>query len=184
MCGLSKGGELDASVGSSVSDSFAGFTFRHAALPDLRALAELEAACFPAAEAASFESFGERLRVYPMHFWVAEVGGRIVSAVNGLATNERDLKDEMYANAEMHDPHGAWQMIFGVATLPGFRNKGLASTLIKRLAEQARGEGRQGVVLTCKREKAAFYEGLGFKSEGVASSEHGGAVWLQMRLEF
>lgn len=157
---------------------------RHAALSDLRALAELEAACFPAAEAATFDSFRERLRVYPAHFWVAEVGGRIVSAVNGLATNGRDLKDEMYANAEMHDPRGAWQMIFGVATLPEFRHKGLAGTLIKRLAEQARGEGRKGVVLTCKREKAAFYEGLGFKSEGVSSSEHGGAVWLQMRLEF
>lgn len=160
------------------------FRIRHARFEDLEQIAELEAACFPAAEAATYESFKERLKVYPTHFLLAELGGKIVSAVNGLATNERDLKDEMYADASLHDPNGAWQMIFGVATLPAFRRRGLAGCLIRRLAEQAKLEGRKGVVLTCKSEKTAFYARLGFVDEGVSGSEHGGAVWRQMRLEF
>lgn len=161
-----------------------GLKIRHATLEDLDEISALEAACFPPAEAATREAFRERLQIYPTHFLLAEVGGKIASAVNGLATDERDLRDEMFENAALHDPHGRWQMLFGVATLPEFRRRGLAGTLVKKLAEQAKLEGRSGVVLTCKPGKASFYAGLGFKSEGVSGSGHGGAVWLQMRLTF
>ena len=45
---------------------------RHAAMQDLAALAAIEAACFPAAEAATEESLAARLEVYPNHFWLLE----------------------------------------------------------------------------------------------------------------
>lgn len=83
---------------------------------DLAAVTALEAVCFPAAEAATEESFRSRLAHYASHFWLLEDGDTLVSFVNGLVTNERDLTDEMYENAAMHDENGAWQMIFGVVT--------------------------------------------------------------------
>ena len=43
---------------------------RHATLDDATAIASVEAACFPAAEAASEREVRARLAVYPNHFWL------------------------------------------------------------------------------------------------------------------
>ena len=43
---------------------------RTATLNDLDAVTAVEAACFPAAEAASKKEFAERLRYYGSHFWL------------------------------------------------------------------------------------------------------------------
>ena len=62
-----------------------------------------------------------------------------------------DLTDEMYENAAMHNENGAWQMIFGVNTIPAYRRHGYAGELILQAAiEDARKQGRKGLVLTCK----------------------------------
>lgn len=55
-----------------------------------------------------------------------------MSFVDGMVTDERDLTDAMYAQAAMHDEKGAWQMIFGVNTLPSCRRHGYAGKLRKR----------------------------------------------------
>lgn len=157
---------------------------RTATMEDLGILTAIEAACFPAAEAAKEEDFRRRLAVYPNHFWLLEVEGEMVSFVNGLVTDEADLRDEMYENAALHDPDGAWQMIFGVNTLPSYRRQGYAGKLIEACIESARTAGRRGVVLTCKAEKVHYYAKFGFVSEGVSESTHGGAVWYSMRLTF
>ena len=39
--------------------------------------------------------------------------------------------DEMYEKAAMHNEDGAWQMIFGVNTLPDYRKHGYAGQLIQ-----------------------------------------------------
>ena len=157
---------------------------RTATMEDLSILTAIESACFPAAEAAKEEDFRRRLSVYPDHFWLLEVEGEVVSFVNGLATDEAELRDEMYENAALHDPKGAWQMIFGVNTLPPFRKRGYAGMLIEACVESARKRGRRGVVLTCTEEKVHYYGKFGFVSEGVSASAHGGAVWYSMRLTF
>ena len=157
---------------------------RTATMEDLGFLTAIEAACFPAAEAAKEEDFRRRLTVYPNHFWLLEVEDEVVSFVNGLATDEAELRDEMYKNAALHDPKGAWQMIFGVNTLPSYRRRGYAGKLIEACIESARTAGRRGVVLTCKAEKVHYYAKFGFVSEGVSESTHGGAVWYSMRLTF
>ena len=157
---------------------------RTATLNDLDAVAELEAECFPEAEAATRESFAERLKHYPTHFWLMFDGEKLISFVDGMVTDERDLTDEMYSHAEMHNEAGQWQMIFGVDTLPAYRRQGHAETLIRRMVQDARAQGRKGLVLTCKAELVRWYSGLGFVNEGVSVSVHGGAVWYQMRLEF
>lgn len=157
---------------------------RTASMADLAAVTAVEAACFPAAEAATEQDFQKRLAVYPNHFWLLEDDGRLISFVNGMVTDEPDLRDEMYADASLHNENGAWQMIFGVNTLPEYRRQGLAEQVLRRAISDAREQGRKGCVLTCKDKLVHYYEKFGFRSEGVSESTHGGVVWYAMRLTF
>ena len=158
---------------------------RTAVMADLAAVTAVEAACFPAAEAATERDFAQRLAVYPNHFWLLEEDdGTLVSFVNGLVTDEPLLRDEMYADASLHNEHGAWQMIFGVNTLPSHRRQGLAEQVLRRVIADAKAQGRKGCVLTCKDKLIHYYEKFGFRNEGVSESVHGGVVWYDMRLEF
>lgn len=160
-------------------------TIRTAMLQDLDAVSAVEAACFPPAEAASKDEFYERLTYYANHFWLLFEGDTLISFVDGMVTDEMDLTDDMYARAAMHDEQGAWQMIFGVNTIPSHRQKGYAGRLIQVAIDDARRQGRRGLVLTCKDRLIHYYSGFGFIDEGVSSkSVHGGAVWHQMRLTF
>ena len=111
-------------------------------------------------------------------------GEKLAGFVDGMVTNQADLTDELYAQAALHDESGAWQMIFGVNTLPACRRQGIAETLLRRASADARAQGRRGLVLTCKEHLLHYYAKLGFVNEGVSGSVHGGAVWYQMRLTF
>lgn len=157
---------------------------RTATLADLDAITAVEAACFPAAEAATREEFAGRLKHYADHFWLLYEGETLAAFVDGMVTDVPDLTDEMYADAALHDEGGAWQMIFGVNTLPEYRRRGLAEQLLRRAIADARAQGRKGLVLTCKDRLVHYYAKLGFVSEGVSGSTHGGVVWYQMRLTF
>ena len=158
---------------------------RTAVLADLPAVTAVEAACFPAAEAATEADFAKRLAVYPNHFWLMEDNnGSLVCFVNGLVTDEPHLRDEMYADAGLHNENGAWQMIFGVNTLPAYRRQGLAEQVLRQVIEDAKAQGRKGCVLTCKEKLLHYYGKLGFVNEGVSQSTHGGVVWYEMRLTF
>lgn len=157
---------------------------RNAAMTDLDAITAVEAECFPAAEAATRADFEKRLAVYPEHFWVLTEAGKIIGFVNGMVTDEPDLADEMYENAAMHKADGRWQMIFGVNTLPAYRRRGYAEMVLKRVIEDAKEQGREGLVLTCKEQLLHYYGKLGFVNEGVSRSVHGNVTWYQMRLRF
>ena len=156
----------------------------HATLDDLDELAAVEAACFPPAEAASRARIEDRLRHFADWFFLLREDGRIISFVDGPVTLQRDLTDDLYADAACHDPAGQWLMIFGVNTLPGFRRRGCAARAMRAAIGQARQAGCLGVVLTCKDALVHWYARLGFADEGVCDSTHGGAVWHQMRLVF
>ena len=155
---------------------------RTAVPADLQGIVNIEAECFPAAEAATEASLSGRLAFYPNHFWVQLDGDRMIGFVNGMVTDEPDLRDEMYEDASLHNENGAWQMIFGVNTIPECRKKGYAGQLIRCAIEQAKKEGRKGLVLTCKDKLIHYYEEFGFVNEGVSKSVHGNVVWYQMRL--
>ena len=158
---------------------------RTANMEDLDAVASVEALCFPPAEAATKEAFAQRLQYYADHFWLMFEGNRLVSFVDGFVTDQEDLEDDMYERASMHDENGAWQMIFGVNTIPDCRRKGYAGLLIQRAIDDARKQGRKGLVLTCKPKLVSYYGRFGFVDEGVSEkSVHGNAVWHQMRLTF
>lgn len=158
---------------------------RKATMNDLDAISEVESECFPAAEAATKEEFRERLESYADHFLLMFDGEKLAAFIDGFVTDEPDLTDQMYENAAMHSESGKWQMIFGVNTLPEYRRRGLAGTLINEMIAEARRQGRDGLVLTCKDRLVHYYAKFGFLNEGVSGkSTHGGAVWNQMRLTF
>ena len=137
---------------------------RTADLSDLKEIVRVEAACFPAAEAATEEEFEKRLTFYKDHFWLMFEEEKLIAFVDGMVTNQEDLTDEMYEKAEMHDEKGDWQ--------------------IKRAITDAKEQGRKGLVLTCKDRLISYYARFGFKNEGVSESVHGNVVWNQMRLTF
>ena len=157
---------------------------RTATMADLPAVTRLEAICFPEAEAATEASFARRLEVYPNHFWILTDGKTVVSFVNGMVTDEPDLRDEMYDSADLHNENGAWQMIFGVDPHPAYRRQGCAGRLLAHVIAEAKAQCRKGLVLTCKDALVHYYAKFGFVSEGVSQSTHGDVVWYQMRLTF
>ena len=59
---------------------------RTATFEDLDAIAAVEAACFPAAEAATKEEFAGRLTHYADHFWLLFEDEKLVSFVDGFVT--------------------------------------------------------------------------------------------------
>ena len=110
---------------------------------------------------------------------------QIVSFVDGFVTNQKDLSDEMYEKASLHDEAGQWQMIFGVNTLPSYRKKGYAAKLLERVIDDVQSQNRKGIVLTCKDALVPYYTKFGFIDEGISEkSVHGGVRWHQMRLTF
>ena len=158
---------------------------KHAFRKDIAALTAVETACFPPAEAATEKEFIDRVQYYGNHFWLLFEDEKLVSFVDGFVTDTPDLTDEMYADASLHDAHGAWQMIFGVNTLPEYRKQGLAGQLLRRAVADARQQGRKGLVLTCKERLLPYYAKFGFQDEGVTDkSTHGNVAWHQMRLSF
>ena len=157
---------------------------RTATMDDLEMIAAVEAECFPAAEAATREEFAKRLQHYSDHFWLMFEGEKLIAFVDGFVTDEADLTDEMYEKAELHNEYGAWQMIFGVNTIPACRRHGYAGELICRAIQDAKKQGRKGLVLTCKDRLVPYYAKFGFVNEGVSDSAHGNVVWNQMRLTF
>lgn len=167
-------------------DSFKmnGLIIRTAVPEDLAAVAQVEAECFPAAEAADRKSLKERLETFPQSFLVAVDKTRIVGFINGAVTDERTIADEMFEDISLHNPEGAYQSIFGLDVVEEYRCQGVASRLMKAMIQQARAQGRKGLILTCKDRLITYYEKFGYRNMGVSGSVHGGAVWYDMILEF
>lgn len=158
---------------------------RYATMADLDDIASVESECFPVLEAATKEEFEQRIKYYGNHFWLMFDDDKLIAFVDGFVTDEADLTDEMYENASMHNENGAWQMIFGVNTLPEYRRCGYAKELIKKAILDAGKQNRKGLVLTCKESLVPYYSRFGFVDEGITDKfTHGNVLWHQMRLDF
>ena len=151
---------------------------------DLDRVTEVEAVCFPAAEAATRESFAQRIAAFPESFFVAEHNGTIIGFINGCATDERTIRDEMFEDSSLHNPEGCYQSIFGLDVIPEYQRQGIAAKLMKHLIEDAKKKGRRGLILTCKDRLIHYYAKFGYQNLGISASVHGGAVWYDMLLEF
>lgn len=157
---------------------------RPVTIEDLDSITDVEAACFPPAEAATRESFEHRIQAFPECFFVAVHNDKIIGFINGCATDERTIRDEMFEDSSLHNPNGCYQSIFGLDVIEDYRFQGIAAELMNHLIENARSKGRKGLILTCKDRLIHYYAKFGYKNLGVSASVHGGAVWYDMLLEF
>ena len=160
------------------------FIIRPVEKTDLDAVTAVEAICFPAAEAATRESFEQRIAAFPECFFVAEYEGNIIGFINGCVTDERTIRDEMFEDSSLHNPNGCYQSIFGLDVIPEYQRQGIAAELMNHLIADAKDKGRKGLILTCKDRLIHYYAKFGYKNLGVSASVHGGAVWYDMLLEF
>lgn len=161
------------------------YRIRNVRNEDLDRVAEVEALCFPKAEAAGRDAFGERIRAFADSFFVAEDGnGRIVGFINGGVTDERRIRDEMFEDCGLHKAEGKYQSIFGLDVIPECRRQGVAAALMEHMIKMAQERGKKGVILTCKDRLIHYYEKFGYRNLGRSASVHGGAVWYDMLLEF
>ena len=128
-------------------------------------LAEIEAICFPPAEAASHEEVVKRMGAFPENFVVA-------------------VKDEFYHDITLHRKGGDIQTVFGLNVIPEYRHQGIAGELVEYFKELAKERGKKALILTCKEHMIPFYESHGLKKLGVADSCHGGATWYDMQIWF
>lgn len=149
------------------------YTIRPVRPTDLAAVTEVEAICFPAAEAAAEESFKARIAAFPECFFVAEADGKIIGFINGCATDSKTIYDEMYENSACHRPDGAYQSIFGLDVIPDYRCQGIAAALMDHMIEDAKNKGRKGLILTCKDRLIHYYAKFGYKNMGISKSVHG-----------
>jgi ribosomal protein S18 acetylase RimI-like enzyme len=147
---------------------------------DLDACYHVETSSFPPSEAATRDRIALRIEQYPQGFLVAVVDGRVVGHINSGATDKEDITDEELKALVGHDPAGANIIVFSLAVLPDYRNRGIASHLMRRFIEESRLMGKQRILLLCKANMIGFYERLGFDYAGVSDSTYGGASWHAM----
>ena len=94
---------------------------RYVKKEDLQAVTDVEASCFPAAEAAPEEALQKRIETFPECFFVAEHDGTIVGFINGCATDERTIRDEMFEDSSLHQQDGRYPLVEGQFFLHGSR---------------------------------------------------------------
>ena len=117
-------------------------------------------------------------------FWLLWEDETLAAFVDGMVTDAADLTDAMYADASLHNENGAWQMIFGVNTLPEYRRRGLAGPIAGNGHCGGKTAGKKGPCAHLQGQLVHYYARFGFVNEGVSGSVHGGVTWYQMRLTF
>ena len=161
------------------------YTIRPVREEDLKKVAEVEAVCFPAAEAAGYEDFIERYQTCQNSFFVAETEeGEIAGFCNGCCADTDYLADALYHDASLHNPDGDYQMIFGLDVNPKFQKQGIGEALMRHMVKSAGERGKKAVVLTCKDHMIPFYKRIGYEYIELSDSTHGGAKWHKMMYRF
>ena len=155
---------------------------RQACIEDLDAITKVEASCFPEAEAATRISLAKRIKTFSETFFVAEIEGEIIGFINGAVINGTVIYDKLYENAELHNPDGKYQTIFGIDVIAEYRNQGIGAQLMNYMIEVSKVAGRKGVILTCKEKLIHYYTKFGYVNMGISESVHGGAQWYDMVL--
>lgn len=88
----------------------------------------------------------------------------------------------MYSDASLHDAHGDYQTILGLAADQRSRGRGYASLLLEKIIDLAREEKRKGVTIMCHDNLIGFYQKYGFNEDGISSSKLSGSLWYYMFL--
>ncbi len=157
---------------------------RNVTIKDLGPVTKVEASCFPKVEAATNDSLKKRIKTFPECFFIAEVEGEIIGFINGCRINGTTIYDDLFIDTSLHIADGAYQTIFGLDVVAEYRKQGIAGKLLGQMITAAKKDDCKGVILTCKEKLIKYYTKFGFINRGISVSEHGGATWYDMILEF
>jgi ribosomal protein S18 acetylase RimI-like enzyme len=106
---------------------------RNVTMQDLSELVAIEHLCFPKEEAATKEAFEQRIQVIPDSFFVAKEEGTLVGLINGPVIETADITDGLFSDIQANPEFGGHQSILGLAVLPHFQKRGVASVLLAHL---------------------------------------------------
>ena len=102
---------------------------RTATMADAESLSAVESASFPEAEACSLENFKKRLAAFADYFLILEEEGKVCGLIDGMVTDQQTITDDLYEDANLHNPKGAWQSVFGFSVWQCCLRKDIAATL-------------------------------------------------------
>ncbi|GMF13517.1 unnamed protein product [Phytophthora lilii] len=134
---------------------------------DICRVAAMEAASYPADEAASESGIRFRQKNAGAFFWAAYLPNidseseTLVGFVNGTLTARDELGDE---SMSQHDPHGTLLCIHSVVVDSAFRRRGLAAQMLKRYVRVICDSQPQvkRIMLVTKAYLVKFYVDCGF----------------------
>ena len=155
---------------------------RNVRIEDLDRCSQIELEGFPPAEAADRDSYKWRIENIPEWFFVAEEDGIIKGQIVRRPTELDVFADELYEPFELKP--GAFNGILSLVTGREYLRQGVAAELMKYTIDKCREAGFRGVTLACKEELVHYYAKFGFELVGKSESEHGGALWYDMRLVY
>ncbi len=161
---------------------YEAYEFREIRTDEAEQVALIETICFPQEEACKPEIMKARVQMFPENFLVAvsRETGKMVGFINGLSTDEINLRDEFYKDPKLHVPSGKNMMILGVDVLPEYRKQGIAREMIYNFLRRENDRNRRFVILTCLSNKVKMYKKFGFRDYGEADSSWGGKKWHEM----
>lgn len=182
--GLSEAKDILDRFGISDTDLYERFEFRMIKKEEADEVASIEQICFPPNEACSYEHMHQRVEAAADIFMVAvdRENEKIAGFVNGIATDEKDFRDEFFTDASLHNKDGKHIMICGLSVLPEYRKQGLGRELIFNYCLKEWEKGRERLILTCEDNKVKMYKKFGFTDQGQANSFWGGVKWHQMEI--
>ncbi|WEG10916.1 GNAT family N-acetyltransferase [Pullulanibacillus sp. KACC 23026] len=155
-------------------------TIRNVHREDLPQLIKVEQLCFTQEEAATQDAFEQRIRTIPDSFFVAGREDRLIGLINGPVIEKLYITDDLFQHTRSNPPFGGYQSILGLAVIPAFQKRGVASALLNHLEKEAKQKERQAITLTCKEPLIPFYAKHGFLNKGSSASQHGDEVWFNM----
>lgn len=158
------------------------YIIRLARPEDAKALADMEQACFPPAEACPHEVLMKSVPARPECYIVAALvdTDEPVAMVNVVYSDADEFDDSFFINENVFLEGGKNAFICGVETLEECRGSGLAHILMEELIDREKTRGTKAIILTCHDYLVPFYEGMGYRNLGRSKSSWGGAEWYEM----
>jgi ribosomal protein S18 acetylase RimI-like enzyme len=151
----------------------------------LAEITALEAASYPADEAASPENIAYRVRNAAPYFRVAvgssgdgnDTTAEVLGFVNGTLSHEPSLTHE---SMSVHEADGSSLCVHSVVTHPKHRRKGVASAMLRAYLAGLPAQVQRVLLLT-KEALIPLYRQCGFELVGVSQVVHGQTPWFEMR---
>ncbi|CAE7193666.1 unnamed protein product [Symbiodinium necroappetens] len=162
--------------------------FRRVRKEDLEACASLEAASYPADEAASPENLALRQRVANDFFWGAfeKSNGSLVGFVCGTCAAGTSLTHE---SMEKHVPGGELLCVHSVVVQKHLRRKGVASAMLREylravaaLHAAPGSSPPRACALIAKAGLVSLYVNAGFQLVGLSPVVHGADPWFELQV--